>query len=61
MKIYPVGAKLCYAERGMDRQDTMKITVTFRNFVNAPKNVTSLFSVSRHSRENSTIKGLVAK
>jgi hypothetical protein len=48
--------------RWMDGQtDMMKLIVTFQNFVNVPKNAAILFSVSRYSRESSTIKGLVAK
>jgi len=34
MKVYPVGAMLFHVDR---RADMMKLTVTFGNFVNAPK------------------------
>ena len=39
MKIRPVGAELFHADRRMDGQTEMTelITVTFRNFANAPK------------------------
>jgi len=33
MNIHPVGAKLFH----VDRQDTIKLIIVFRNFVNAPK------------------------
>ena len=35
MKICPVGAKLFHVDRQTDKT---KLTVTFRNFANAPKN-----------------------
>jgi len=34
MNIHPVGDKLFH----VDRQDTIKVIIAFRNFVNAPKN-----------------------
>ena len=46
MKIRPVGAELFHTD---GRPDTTKLIVAFRNFVNAPKNVTdiaSLFTVN---------------
>jgi len=39
MKIRPVGAELFHVG---GRTDMTKLTVAFRNFVNAPKNVTTL-------------------
>jgi hypothetical protein len=39
MKIRPVGAELFHAD---GRTDMTKLIVPFRNFVNAPKNVTTL-------------------
>jgi len=36
MKIHPVGTVMFYADR---RTDVTKLTVAFRNFVNAPKNI----------------------
>jgi len=43
MKICPVGAELLHVDGWMDgwmdgRMNTMKLTVTFHNFANAPKN-----------------------
>jgi hypothetical protein len=38
MKIRPVGAEMFYADRQIDMS---KLTVAFRNFANAPKNVVS--------------------
>jgi len=41
MKIRPVTAELLHADRrtdGRTDRDMMKLTVAFRNFVNAPKN-----------------------
>jgi hypothetical protein len=44
MKICPVGAELCYAERQTDGQTYMaKQIVTFRNSANAPKTVNDQF------------------
>jgi hypothetical protein len=45
MKIRPVGAELFHADRQTDgrtegQTDMTKLTVTFRNFANAPKNET---------------------
>jgi len=37
MEICPVGAALFHANGWMDKH-RMKVTVTFRNFVNAPEN-----------------------
>jgi hypothetical protein len=39
MKIHPVGAELFHADGW---KDTMKLTVTFPNFVNTPKNSTQI-------------------
>jgi len=44
MKIRPVGSDLHQAD---GRADVTKLTVTFRNFANAPKRVTE-FSVFRY-------------
>jgi hypothetical protein len=39
MRIHPVGAELFHVDRQTDRQtDITKVTATFQNFVNAPKN-----------------------
>jgi hypothetical protein len=39
MKIHPVGAELCHADRQAGRQaDTTKLIADFSNFANAPKN-----------------------
>jgi hypothetical protein len=41
MKIRPVEADLFHADGQTDREtDTTKVIVAFRNFANAPKNVT---------------------
>jgi hypothetical protein len=42
MKIHPVGADLCRADRRTDGQkDMSEVTVAFRNFPNAPKPCTA--------------------
>jgi hypothetical protein len=42
MEIRPVGAELSHADRRTDGlTDVTKLIVVFRNFTNAPKNVTS--------------------
>jgi len=38
MKICPVGAELFHANGQMNTEIWMKLTVTFYNFANAPKN-----------------------
>jgi hypothetical protein len=40
IKMHPMGTELFHADARMDRQTHMtKLTVTFRNFENAPKNL----------------------
>jgi len=39
MKIWPLGAELFHADGQMDTQtDIKRLTVTFHNFLNTPKN-----------------------
>jgi hypothetical protein len=43
MKIRPVGSKLLHADEMTDgKTDMMKLTVAFRNFVNAPKSSSNI-------------------
>jgi hypothetical protein len=47
IKIRPLGAELFHTEGRTDRQtDMTKLIVAFRNFVNAPENVTQKIHVS---------------
>ena len=41
MKIRPVGAELLHAEKKSGQMDMTKLIVAFRNFVKAPKIITS--------------------
>jgi hypothetical protein len=45
MKIGPVGAEMFHVDRRKTQADMTKLTVTFRNFANMPKNDSSMVEV----------------